>query len=62
MMTTRTQYSTPSPMPRGARCSTIQEIYERWTDTYSAYWAEGMSFIKRAAEAAARPKDSEEND
>lgn len=39
----------------------IQEIYERWTDTYSAYWAEGMSFIKRAAEAAAK-KEREQND
>ncbi|MFK8083785.1 MAG: ArsR/SmtB family transcription factor [Granulosicoccus sp.] len=31
----------------------IQEIYERWTDTYSAHWADRLSLIKQAAEAAA---------
>lgn len=32
----------------------IQVIYERWTDTLSAYWADRMSTIKAAAEQAAR--------
>ena len=32
----------------------IQRIHERWTDLYSAYWAERTSLIKQAAEAAAR--------
>lgn len=30
----------------------IQEIYERWTDDYSAHWLDRMSLIKAAAEAA----------
>jgi len=32
----------------------IQEIYERWTDTYSAYWADRLSSIKQTAEAVAK--------
>ena len=32
----------------------IQEIHERWIDQYSAYWADRMSFIKQAAERAAK--------
>lgn len=31
----------------------IQEIYERWTDKFSAYWADRMTMIKAAAERAA---------
>jgi DNA-binding transcriptional ArsR family regulator len=34
----------------------IQEIYDRWTDTYSAYWSDRMSLIKSAAEAVAISK------
>ncbi|MGB7335553.1 MAG: helix-turn-helix transcriptional regulator [Salaquimonas sp.] len=34
----------------------IQEIYDRWTDTYSAYWSSRMNLIKSAAEAVATPK------
>lgn len=30
----------------------IQEIHERWTDAYSAHWAERVSLIKTVAEAA----------
>jgi DNA-binding transcriptional ArsR family regulator len=30
----------------------IQEIHERWTDAYSAQWAERTSLIKQVAEAA----------
>jgi DNA-binding transcriptional ArsR family regulator len=30
----------------------IQDIHERWTDTYSAHWAERVNVIKDAAEAA----------
>ena len=30
----------------------IQMIYERWTDEYSAYWAEQMVDIKTASEQA----------
>ena len=32
----------------------IQEIHERWTDTFSAFWADRMSLIKNVAEAASR--------
>lgn len=32
----------------------IQDIHERWTDTYSAHWAERVNTIKYAAEAVAR--------
>lgn len=31
----------------------IQDIYDRWTDTYSAYWSGRANIIKHAAEAAA---------
>lgn len=31
----------------------IQDIHERWTDTYSAHWADRANIIKHAAEAAA---------
>lgn len=34
----------------------IQEIHERWTDTFSDYWADRMTIIKRAAEEAVKPK------
>ncbi len=41
----------------------IQEIYDRWTDTYSAYWSTHLSHLKRAAEAAVRAQNkSEDND
>lgn len=32
----------------------IQDIHDRWTDTYSAHWADRVNIIKHAAEAAAR--------
>ena len=35
----------------------IQMIYERWTDEYSAFWAERVTSIKFAAESAAAEKD-----
>ena len=38
----------------------IQDIHERWTDTFSAHWADRVSLIRHAAEAAAR-KDRETN-
>lgn len=31
----------------------IQEIHERWTDTYSAHWADRISINKQAAETSA---------
>ncbi len=34
----------------------IQEIHERWTDTFSEYWADRMTLVKRAAELAAKNK------
>ncbi|MGF1548706.1 MAG: ArsR/SmtB family transcription factor [Thiotrichales bacterium] len=39
----------------------IQEIYDRWTDTYSSVWTDRMSLIKSAAEAVAR-KTTRRND
>jgi DNA-binding transcriptional ArsR family regulator len=32
----------------------IQDIYDRWTDTYSAMWTDRMSLIKQVSEAAAQ--------
>lgn len=32
----------------------IQDIHDRWIDTYSSYWTERVSTIKAAAEAVAR--------
>ena len=32
----------------------LQEIYERWIDSYSAHWLDRMSLIKQTAEAVAR--------
>lgn len=32
----------------------IQEIHERWTDQYTAYWADRMTMIKKAAEDAVK--------
>ena len=44
----------------------IQAIHERWSDGFSAYWADRLSFIKHAAEHVAktnsRPKEDGEND
>ena len=41
----------------------IQDIHERWTDTYSAHWAERVNIIKHAAEATARKLEKDaEND
>ena len=39
----------------------IQDIHERWTDSYSAHWADRVNIIKHAAEAAAA-KTSRRND
>ena len=36
----------------------IQDIYGRWTDTYSAHWADRLGFIKAAAEAAAKGNET----
>lgn len=38
----------------------IQEIHERWTNTFSEYWADKMTTIKRAAEQAARSNTPKE--
>ncbi|SFR52962.1 ArsR/SmtB family transcription factor [Litoreibacter janthinus] len=35
----------------------IQGIYDRWTDTFSAHWADRLSTIKYAAEAVARKSE-----
>ena len=40
----------------------IQDIHERWTDTYSAHWAERVNTIKYVAEAAARQTKRENDD
>ncbi len=41
----------------------IQEIHERWTDTFSAHWADRTSLIKQVAEAAAqKPSRSNEDE
>jgi DNA-binding transcriptional ArsR family regulator len=40
----------------------IQEIHERWTDTFSAHWADRVSLIKKAAEAATRKSSWREKD
>ena len=40
----------------------IQEIHERWTDMFSAHWADRVSIIKQAAEAATRNSSRREND
>lgn len=40
----------------------IQDIHERWTDTYSAHWAERVNIIRHAAEAAARKTDWKQED
>ena len=39
----------------------IREVYDRWTDTFSDHWADRMSLIKRAAEAAATAKPPEDD-
>ena len=38
----------------------IQMIYERWTDQYSAVWAERVTSIKHAAERAAAERRKHE--
>ena len=40
----------------------IQDIHERWTDTYSAHWADRVNLIKHAAEAVARKTRRSEDD
>ncbi|MGB7243715.1 MAG: helix-turn-helix transcriptional regulator [Sulfitobacter sp.] len=40
----------------------IQDIHERWTDTYSSHWADRVNIIKHAAEAAVRKLEEREND
>ncbi|MEM9733965.1 MAG: helix-turn-helix transcriptional regulator [Pseudomonadota bacterium] len=40
----------------------IQDIHERWTDIYSAHWAERVNIIKHAAEAAARKLEGKNTD
>lgn len=40
----------------------IQDIHERWSDTYSAYWADRVNIIKHAAEAAVRKLEEREDD
>lgn len=44
----------------------IQAIHERWIDSFSEVWADRLSFIKQAAEQAAKSnakrKEDEEDD
>lgn len=40
----------------------IQDIHERWTDIYSAHWAERVNVIKHAAEAAVQRLSEEAKD
>lgn len=40
----------------------IQDIHARWTDTYSAHWADRVNIIKHAAEAAARKLEERDDD
>lgn len=40
----------------------IQDIHARWTDTYSAHWADRVNIIKHAAEAAARQLEERDDD
>ena len=40
----------------------IQEIYDRWSDTYSALWTDRMSLIKQVSEAAARETSRRDDD
>lgn len=40
----------------------IQDIHERWTDTFSAHWADRVNIIKHAAEAAARKTNGSDDD
>ena len=40
----------------------IQEIHARWTDTFSAHWADRTSSIKQLAEAAAPKSPRSDND
>ena len=37
----------------------IQQIYERWSDLYSAHFASRLTFIKHAAEQAAKKENSQ---
>lgn len=39
----------------------IQDIHERWMDTYSAHWAERVSTIRHAAEAVAQKLSKGDN-
>lgn len=38
----------------------IQDIYDRWTDIYSASWADRLNTIKFAAEAVAKKSNDKE--
>ena len=40
----------------------IQDIHERWTDSYSAHWADRVNIIKHAAEAVARKTTRRDDD
>jgi len=40
----------------------IQDIHDRWTDTYSAHWADRVNIIKHAAEAVARKTERRDDD
>ncbi len=40
----------------------IQDIYDRWTDSYSAHWADRVNIIKHAAEAVARKANKGDSD
>ena len=40
----------------------IQDIHDRWTDQYSAHWADRVNSIKHAAETAVRKARRDEND
>ncbi len=39
----------------------IQDIHERWTDIYSAHWADRLNTIKHIAEAVAKKSNKGES-
>ncbi len=40
----------------------IQDIHDRWTDSYSAHWADRVNIIKHAAEAVERKINRRDED
>lgn len=39
----------------------IQEIHNRWTDEYSAYWSDRVTLIKQLAEAASGTQNGDQD-